>query len=612
MTTTRKRTAEGSRWNQKTSSGSRPSSSIPTSLLLLFPPTLLLLLLLHLSVQPSNTLPTHPTSEGPLDPRSSSSSSSQDSGLEDCLISNGISLITSSLNDSSTYFKASSSDNLLFHYNPRVIVYPKDEKEVQSSVLCASSSSQGQLAVVARSGGHSFGGYGSGGQDGSMIIDLSELNSIVSSPQTSKAEIGPGARLGDVVKELWNQGQAKRAIPHGTCPPVGVGGHSLCGGFGPTSRKWGMMTDSILEAKVVLANSSLVTASERENQELLWGIKGGGSYLGIVTGLTFRTYDASERTTFFEYYWDLSIRDPRTLSRIQEAVQDFAKWKDLPDSIGFHLQFQREVPKAGVDGADRIPVTLKMRGSYLGKMEDFQPLKRRFQLDLENSQAPPPDRKVEKEVDYLTMMEEWDDFGRKGDKLDTQAERQLHNNFVAKTSLTLGQVGFSRGSLDPVFEKLWNASSWMERGRSNWEWNVYMELYGGERVEFRDEHKVKSSSLSHRDGLWLIQTTVGTWSWNRIDRRGREFATEVDQEFQRSIRSQPGMGRASYSCYLDPTLKEDEWKGLYYGDSLPRLQDLKSKLDPDNLFRNPQSLGRTLRTSQLHTTKVEGGVHPLP
>ena len=82
--------------------------------------------------------------------------------------------------------------------------------------------------VNARSGGHSYAGYGLGGVNGHLVIDLLKIKDIVVDQETGTAVVGAGNRLGDIALGLFDQGG--RAIPHGTCPLVGLGGHASFGG----------------------------------------------------------------------------------------------------------------------------------------------------------------------------------------------------------------------------------------------------------------------------------------------------------------------------------------------------------------------------------------------
>ena len=86
-----------------------------------------------------------------------------------------------------------------------------------------------KITVTARAGGHSYAAYGLGGEDGHLVVDLRNFNNISVDVVTGIATIGAGCRLGDIAIALFNQ--AGRALPHGTCPLVGIGGHASYGGY---------------------------------------------------------------------------------------------------------------------------------------------------------------------------------------------------------------------------------------------------------------------------------------------------------------------------------------------------------------------------------------------
>lgn len=99
--------------------------------------------------------------------------------------------------------------------------------------------------------------------------------------KSNTAMIESGSRLGDIALALNGQGQG---TGHGTCPYVGIGGHSAFGGFGYASRLWGMTLDVILSMDVALANGTLVTASKAQNSELFWvRVEVPDHHLGVTT-----------------------------------------------------------------------------------------------------------------------------------------------------------------------------------------------------------------------------------------------------------------------------------------------------------------------------------------
>ncbi len=515
--------------------------------------------------------------------------------LQACLANAGIDIVAADISSPDLYFQASASDNVVFHYNPTLIAYPHSASQVQQAVLCASEFTDAPIA--ARSGGHSFAGYGSGGMDGSVIIDLANLSNVTSHPDKALVEVGPGARLGDVVKGLWSQHDAHRAMSTGTCAAVGVGGLSLCGGFGPMSRKWGLTTDNILEADLVLANGSLVTASEHQNTDILWALRGSGSFFGIVTRFVFRSHDASPPVVSFEFRWTPSLDSVDKALSVMTAVQALALEPNLSNDLGLHVQL-RKPSRSDPQPSHQRPTTIEVKGIYLGPAHQWSALEARLRQLLASHSAPGPDLQKVKLLTYLELMQDWDDFGKGEHKLDTEAIHKQHNNFVTKSAVTLERDrGFDPAALRQLFQYIWDTSltagqeAQLADGKTTfWAWNIYFELFGGGRPAHAQPRAKELSSFPHRDGLWLIQIAVGTASFLELAHSGHEYARQLATRVYRAI-DDSRIGRGGYSCYVDAELEEHEWKHLYYGSSIHRLENLKMQLDPYNLFRNPQSLG---------------------
>ncbi|KAF9263852.1 FAD-binding domain-containing protein, partial [Marasmius fiardii PR-910] len=165
--------------------------------------------------------------------------------------------------------------NTRFSFKPAAVSYAKSFRDVSEIVKIAARYG---LPVAARSGGHSYIASGIGGKDGTLVIDMENMKGITVDPTTNIATVESGNRLGNVAKGLNDFG---KAIPHGTCPYVGVGGHactqlvtfrstSAYGGFGFPSRLWGLTLDNIQAVNMVLANGSAIRATEGSNADIFW------------------------------------------------------------------------------------------------------------------------------------------------------------------------------------------------------------------------------------------------------------------------------------------------------------------------------------------------------
>lgn len=162
---------------------------------------------------------------------------------------------------------------------PGLVLRPRSPEEVADALHFARRHPHLPLGV--RSGGHGISGRST--NDGGLVIDLGRLNTIeILDEATRLVRIGPGARWRDVATALEPYGWA---VTSGDYGGVGVGGLITAGGIGFLSRNHGLTIDKLRSAQMVLADGSLVRASEEENPELFWAVRGAGANFGIVTSV---------------------------------------------------------------------------------------------------------------------------------------------------------------------------------------------------------------------------------------------------------------------------------------------------------------------------------------
>ena len=141
------------------------------------------------------------------------------------------------------------------------------------------------LLVAVRSGGHNI--AGNAVCDGGLLIDLSLMKAVRVDPASGTARVESGTTLADFDKEAQAFGLA---TPLGINSTTGVAGLTLGGGFGWTTRKFGLTIDNLISADVVTADAKLIRASETEQQDLFWALRGGGGNFGIVTSFEFKLH----------------------------------------------------------------------------------------------------------------------------------------------------------------------------------------------------------------------------------------------------------------------------------------------------------------------------------
>ena len=142
------------------------------------------------------------------------------------------------------------------------------------------------LLVAVRSGGHSVAGNST--CDDGIVIDLRGLNKIDVDPEAKTARAGGGVTWGEF--DAATQEHALHT-PGGRVTTTGIGGFTTGGGYGWTSSKYGLTCDNLISAEVVLADATVVRASDQTNSDLLWGIRGGGGNFGIVTEFELRLHE---------------------------------------------------------------------------------------------------------------------------------------------------------------------------------------------------------------------------------------------------------------------------------------------------------------------------------
>lgn len=130
--------------------------------------------------------------------------------VDDCLSSLKVPVFEPT---SANYTQALRPFNTRVTFKPAAYAVPVTVKDVQNAVSCGSTNG---VKVTAKSGGHSYASHGLGGEDGHLIVDMRNFNSVTVDAAAQTAVIGTGGRLGNVATALYNQ--SKQAISHGTCP----------------------------------------------------------------------------------------------------------------------------------------------------------------------------------------------------------------------------------------------------------------------------------------------------------------------------------------------------------------------------------------------------------
>jgi FAD/FMN-containing dehydrogenase len=408
---------------------------------------------------------------------------------------------------------------------PLAVVQPLDPHDVQEVVRWASRTG---VPIAARSGGHSYAGYST---TRGVVVDLRRMAGV-RVDRDGHAVVGAGARLGNVYAALGGRG---RAIPAGSCPSVGIAGLTLGGGFGLTSRAWGLTCDTLVRAEVVTADGRRLMCDRRRHPDLFWALRGGGGgNFGIVTRLVFRTHRVSTASRFTaSWAWD----------DVEDVLEAFLRW--LPGTPDALTAICRLSTAAGTPA-------VQVFGQYLGTQAALQTVVARLTQDL------PPLQLTTATSPWLALVRHFGGCGIKPLSACSVADPYSFaagSNYLARRPAVAGRRALKRAIENRGGERA----------------SILLDGYGGavNRVA------PSATAFVHRGMLASVQyfaRAAGARGWVRATRR--------------SMR--PHVSGQAYQNYIDPDLRD--WARAYYGANLRRLRRVKRKYDPENLFRFAQSV----------------------
>jgi FAD/FMN-containing dehydrogenase len=193
------------------------------------------------------------------------------------------------LPDEPGYEEARHGFNGLIDKRPALIARCLGEADIADAIAYARGAG---LEIAIRGGGHSVAGRCF--TDGGVMIDLSRMKGVYVDPSARTARVQPGVNWGELNRETQLHGLA---VTGGLISTTGVAGLTLGGGLGWLMAKLGLATDNLLSARIVTADGQTLTASEQENADLFWGLRGGGGNFGVVSSFEFRLHEVGPTVT---------------------------------------------------------------------------------------------------------------------------------------------------------------------------------------------------------------------------------------------------------------------------------------------------------------------------
>jgi FAD/FMN-containing dehydrogenase len=226
------------------------------------------------------------------------------------------------------YEEARKVYNAMIDRRPMVVVQAMNASDVMATVNFARESG---VDLSVRGGGHSVPGFGT--NDGGVVIDLSPMKEVMVDPDGLTATVGGGATWADYHGATYEFGLASTG---GLISTTGVGGLTLNGGIGYLARGIGLAIDNLLSAEVVTADGQVLTASEKENDDLFWAIRGGGGNFGAVTSFQFRLHPIKDIYALVRFI---------ELDRAADIFRFYREFiVDAPEQLGLFPAYQIAPP----------------------------------------------------------------------------------------------------------------------------------------------------------------------------------------------------------------------------------------------------------------------------
>ncbi|HEV2262567.1 MAG TPA: FAD-binding oxidoreductase [Candidatus Rubrimentiphilum sp.] len=402
---------------------------------------------------------------------------------------------------------------------PAGIAMCKSARDVSSSILWARENG---VALVARSGGHSYAGYSS---TSGLMIDMRAMNSVSLDEGTGVATLGGGVRNGDVFDYFRKR---NLAITHGRCPSVGIAGLALGGGIGFNMRAHGLTCDQMLASEIVLSDGTIRTLTG--DDDLFWACRGaGGGNFGINTSFALQTFEVGPVTVC-----DLS-------------------WNEEPERVFASL----------VNALERAPRTL---GSKLSARAPSGSSGMKIELLAQFAGTPDGLREVladayaiARPVGTLTRDQYW------------KAQRVLsepgHAAFYQERSRFFNQV-IDHQAVAVIFD-------WLQKYPQTARTAAFKLFQTGGRVNAK---KPSDSAFVHRQSHWLGSIEL---YWERdtpVSILRHNLAWQ--SAFYDAI--VPFAKGGAYQNFIDPSLTD--WSAAYHGSNLKKLEAIKKRVDPAGVF----------------------------
>jgi FAD/FMN-containing dehydrogenase len=423
--------------------------------------------------------------------------------------------------------------NAMIDRRPAFVVRCRGTNDVVAAVNFAR---ENELDLAIRGGGHSVPGFGTA--DDAVVIDLWGMRGVEVDPEKSTARAEGGATWGVFNDATHSYGLATTG---GIVSTTGVGGLALGGGIGYLARGVGLSCDNVTTAEVVTAEGQVLTASEEENEDLFWGLRGGGGNFGVVTAFEFRLHPVTD------VYGGPLFFDRADARAVLQAFREFIR--DAPEEFGGFPAWQIAPPLPFIPEERQGEPMLAFVACWAGPIEDgervLKPLRDAAPVVAEHVGAIP----------YPALNSAFDGLYPPGD-----LQHYWKANFVRELTDEAIDAHLEHGPRVPVVNS-----------------TVHIYPINGAC------HRVASgeTAFAYRDATFAT-VIAGMWP----DPADNDANIEWVRDYYDAVA--PFSEEGGYVNFMSGD-DQDRIKANYKGN-YDRLTEVKRKYDPDNLFHLNQNI----------------------
>ncbi|KZV43404.1 cannabidiolic acid synthase-like [Dorcoceras hygrometricum] len=455
---------------------------------------------------------------------------------------------------------------------PLVIITPHQESQVPPIICCARENG---LEIRTRSGGHDYEGLSYVAKIPFVVIDLINFSLVSVDAESKTAWVQSGATLGELYYRISEKSRTL-AFPAGLCTTIGVGGHFSGGGYGMLMRKYGLSADNVVDAKIVDVEGRILDRRSM-GEDLFWAIRGGGgASFGVILAWKIQLLDVPENVTVFSV--------DRTFE--QNAIQLIHRWQSIAHKLDKDLFIRVILSRANAsqDSSRNYTIRASFNSLFLGGIDRLLPI-------------------MQESFPELGLVREQCTQGSWIQSVVSLAGFQTRETLLNRTQ---PQVRFFKGKSDYVqnpipengLEGLWRFFNEPEAKDAY----MIMSPYGGRMAEI----PASSIPFPHRAGnLYKIQHFL---FWEASEAQNSDsYISWIRGLYSYMTPYVSKSPRAAYLNYRDLDIGANNdngttsyeqakiWGSKYFKTNFDRLVRVKTEVDPENFFKNEQSIPPLLR-----------------